>query len=159
MNKNFNLAGKQRAANRRNLSNAEARLSERYGQAEYKPVFRELLFAYKGIVICNKEHHYCVHKQLKISGCDPSMLDGMWNDGPLFQQQIDYMLETAKPERHAEVRKQYFNWKCPRCKVSQLYEKERCEFTDTEFPEVRCKYCPCATRLSELQVASDEVFR
>jgi len=159
MNKNFSLASRQRAANRRNRSNAEARFNKRYEQESYRPVFKELLFAYKGIVICKKEHHYCVHKQLKISGCDPSKVEGIWNSGPLLQQQIDYMLETAKPERHEEVRKQYFNWRCSRCKTTRLYEKEDNAFEDTEFPAVHCKYCGFSIPLSELEPASDEVFR
>ncbi|MBT8499458.1 hypothetical protein DH20_06750 [Pantoea agglomerans] len=164
MNKDFNMGSRQKEANKRNRSYASKRLEGRYSEDEmYCPPMREFCFAYKGVVIRKAPQGYTVDKQIKISGCIQERIDrvegSLWNDGPMLQQQIDYMLETAKPERLAEVRAFYFNWTCSRCKATCLYDKHYERGHEYDFPEMNCKYCGFHTPVKDIKPSSDEVFR
>lgn len=116
-------------------------------------------FSYKGVVIRKENYEYVVAKQIMISGCDTTKLEGIWNSGTALAGTIDYMLEKAKPERLIEVRNQHRNWTCERCKTTCLYDKSYEEFTETSRPHIHCKYCGFNTVFSEVNTASDEVMR
>nr|WP_313569308.1 hypothetical protein [Pantoea dispersa] len=158
MNKNWSIGQQQARANARHSRKVQRKIDAREGHT-HSPTQTTIIFAYKGVVIRKHLNVYSVDKQIKISGVDPTKVDGQWNSGPALARAIDYMLESAKPERLAEVRNQYFNWKCWRCKAICLYDNSYEEFTDSPRPHIHCKYCGFNTALSEVDKASDEVMR
>ncbi|KAJ9432434.1 hypothetical protein GJV14_03520 [Enterobacteriaceae bacterium RIT697] len=158
MNKNWSLGQQQARANAHHARKVQRKTDAREG-ASHSPSQTTILFAYKGLVIRKHLNIYSVDKQIKISGVDPTLVDGQWNSGRTFAEAIDYMLESAKPERLEEVRNQYFNWRCGRCKVVCLYDNAYEDEVDSSYPRMHCKYCGFNTPLSEVEKASDEVMR
>ncbi|PIF21294.1 hypothetical protein [Candidatus Pantoea floridensis] len=157
MNKNWSLGASQQRHNRQQRLRAEKRRENAEGI--YLPSQNVINFSYKGIILRKSGNEYTIDKQIMISGCDTSKVQGMWNDGPMLARAIDYMLETAKPERLAEVRAAHINWTCQRCKVTCLYDKSFEDHRDENHPLSHCKYCGFNTPRDELVTASDEVMR
>lgn len=158
MNKNWSIGQQQARANARQSQRIQRKRDNQMGLT-HTPAQSAINFSYKGVIIRKENHEYVIAKQVMISGCDTSKIDGIWNSGTALAGAIDYMLETAKAERLAEVRENHRNWTCQRCKVTCLYDKAYEEFIDTPRRHIHCKYCGFNTVLSAVNIASDEVMR
>ncbi|WP_337029502.1 hypothetical protein [Pantoea agglomerans] len=158
MNKNYNLAAKQRSHHSSYIEQRTARARRQFNEDIFRaPVI--LRFSYKGVIILKAENIYTVDKQIMISGTSPEMVDGKWSDGNQLKRNIDYMLESAKPERLAEVREVHRNWYCPNCKNVTLYDKDDEGETDGGFKYICCRCCCSDIFLDAVETASDEVMR
>lgn len=134
------------------------------------------LFAYKGVVIEKLQGVYKIARQIKIKGFPSEklqQLEGVFNSGSVIKGIIDLALEHVDVERHAEVRQQYRNWKCPHCASQCLYNaqdvyivykytvnewKEEIR-TDTGWRKIPCQHCGNDTLTQEVEFVDDEVMR
>lgn len=158
MNKNYNLGARQRKLHNEHVENRTAKARRRYNEDIFRAPIT-LRFSYKGVVILKAENIYTVDKQIMISGTSPEMVDGKWSDGNQLKRAIDYMLETAKSERLAEVREAHRNWFCPNCKNVTLYDKNDEGETDGGFRYICCRCCCSDIFLENVQTAPDNVMR
>lgn len=162
MNRNWSIGKRQTQANAHHSQRIQRKRDNQSGLS-HSPAQSVINFSYKGVIIRKENHEYSIAKQVMISGCDVSKIQGKWNSGIALAGAIDYMLETAKPERLAEVRNQHRNWTCsnPHCKCTCLYDRGYEEFLNTPHPQIHCKYCGFDTFLRNVDKcwASDEVMR
>lgn len=158
MRKGFDMAARQHRYHSAHIEERTERAKRQFGETYFRSP-SERTFSYKGVVI--KRHAnktYTINKLVAISGTNPAALAGIWTDGNSLKGAIDYMLESASPERLAEVREQHQNWICPHCKNFSLLSSCKVDITEGGHEEVFCACCHQTTFSFEIVPATDEVM-
>lgn len=172
MNKNFNMASRQRKYNASNAKSKQKRLDELQPPPYFSTQNGFCKFSYRGVVVERAQGAYQIGRRIVISGFPVASVDGMWTDPSMLKRTIDLGLEQACPERHKAVMEQYRNWKCPSCgSVAVVDSKDihvkwnyvvdswgKEERIDTGIKLLTCNYCSEEVDSSDIPYVSSDVF-
>lgn len=172
MNKNFNLASRQRKHNASHFDSKQKRIDSLQPSPYFSTLNGFCKFSYRGVVIERGQGTYQIGRRIVISGFPVDSVSGIWTDARMLKLAIDLALEQACPERHKAVMEQYRNWKCPACGSVALVDSKDIHtkwkyVTDSWGNEERidigvklltCNYCSEEVDSSNIPYVSSDVF-
>jgi len=172
VNRNFNLASRQRKHNASRFYSKQKRADSLQPSPYFSTRNGFCKFSYRGIIIERGQGAYQIGRRIVISGFPVDSVSGIWTDAGMLKRAIDLGFEQACPERHKAVMEQYRNWKCPVCGSIALVDAKDIhtkwkyvtdswgneERIDTGIRLLTCNYCSEEVDSSDIPYVSSDVF-